>query len=172
MPLWCRIEPHTPLPVAWGAAPFLVFQRDEGGKGLEDTGKHEQRARFRVGSSYLGWGSSAAEGVAGGRGKQGVITWDCKAYLSRPPHLQCLWSRGQVPALKQTQIPQDRSPLLRRLVCTWGLAFSCIFDGDVEVHQQPSIAQSPASEEEWSEEGKAHTRLGKEKRKRFCSWRC
>lgn len=99
MPLWCRTELHTPPPGAQGASLFLVFQRDEGGKGLEDTGKDEQRAGFWVGTSYLVW----------------------------------------VPALKQTQIPQDRSPLLWRLVCTWGLAFSCIFDGDVKVHQQPSI---------------------------------
>lgn len=82
MPLWCGIEPRTPPPGARGAALFLIFQRDEGGKGLEDTGKDEQRAGFRLGNSYLGWGSSAAEGVAGGRRKKRVITWGCEVYLS------------------------------------------------------------------------------------------
>lgn len=72
---------------------------------------------------------------------------------------------------KTQQIPQDRSPLHWQLVRTWGLTF-CIFDGDVEVHQQLSVVQSTASEEERLEEGKAHMKLGREKRKRFCSWTC
>lgn len=68
---------------------------------------------------------------------------------------------------KQTQIPQNRSPLLWQLVCTWGLTFSCIFNGDVEVHQQRSVAQSPALEEEWSEGGKGSHEAGKRKKKKF-----
>lgn len=74
MPLWCGIEPRTPLPGAWGAALLLVFQRDEAGKGLEDTGRGEQRAGFWLGSSCLGCGSAVAEGVAVGERKQSVVT--------------------------------------------------------------------------------------------------
>jgi len=51
-------------------------------------------------------------------------------------------------------------------VCTWVLAFYFIFDGDIEVHQQLSIAQSTASEKEWSEQGKGSQEAGKGKKRK------
>lgn len=84
----------------------------------------------------------------------GCITWWCEVYPDRAPHLDCLWSHGQVSAVEQPQIPQHRSSLLWQLICTWALAFSRISDGDVKDHQQLSTAQKPASEGEWSEAGK------------------
>lgn len=87
--------------------------------------------------------------------------------LIRASHLHCLWSCGQIAAVNQTQIPQDKSHLLWQLLDTWRLTFSCIFDGDTEVHQQPSISQSSALQEEWSEEREGSHVAGKREEKGF-----
>jgi len=106
------------------------------------------------------------KGLLGVGRKKRVITRGWEMHPSRAPHMHCLWSHGQVPVVKQAQISQDRSPLLWQLVCTWVLAFYFIFDGDIEVHQQLSIAQSTASEKEWSEQGKGSQEAGKGKKRK------
>lgn len=68
--LWCGTEPLHLGGTGCGSVPYL--STDEAGKDPEDPGKDEQEDGFQVGISYPGWGSSAAEKVAGRMKQHGM----------------------------------------------------------------------------------------------------
>lgn len=153
--VWNRAT--TRLPGAQGVALFLVFHPDEAGKGLEGPGKDEEEDGFQVGSTYPGWGSSAAE-----KGDWGdEVAWDGlpgDAEFTSTEHSTCT-ACGAMGRFLPWNKP--KFPRTGHLFCgSFHAAGASCPASLMEMSRTISTAQKPASEREWSETGKGSHEAG------------